>query len=160
MLGHHPLAVLLTILMFEWMSQVHYVGSVRNSGDLEPLFQSMLKHHWIEESQHAKLDTLLVDSLAEDLDAQAIDGAIDEYVEILEFFDAGLKAQAGLNLDALESAIGHPLDDRAAIEAQQHQAARWTYLGSGMGHPTFIATLQELSPAGAARVAEVGRAFQ
>jgi hypothetical protein len=158
-LRHHPLAVALTILMFEWMTQVHYLGSIRDAGDLEPLFKSMLKHHWVEESQHAKLDTLLVDSLAEGLDKQAIDGAIRECLEIVDYFDGGLKAQAGLNLDALERALGRSLDDRAATEAQQHQAARWTYLGSGMTHPTFVATLEELSPEGAARVAETARAF-
>ena len=67
-LRRRPVAVGLTILMFEWMSQTHYVDSVKDAGDIDPLFKSMLKHHWIEEAQHAKLDTLLIDSLAADLD--------------------------------------------------------------------------------------------
>jgi hypothetical protein len=28
----------------------------------------------------------------------------------------------------------------------QHQANRWTYIGSGMDHPKFLETLQKLSP--------------
>jgi hypothetical protein len=28
----------------------------------------------------------------------------------------------------------------------QHQANRWTYIGSGMSHPKFLETLQQLSP--------------
>jgi hypothetical protein len=29
----------------------------------------------------------------------------------------------------------------------QHQANRWTYIGSGMSHPRFLEALQALSPA-------------
>ncbi len=158
-LRHRPVAVGLTILMFEWMSQTHYVDSVKDAGDIDPLFKSMLKHHWIEEAQHAKLDTLVIDALAGGLDPGELDAAIDDFLEIGGFIDAGLQAQAALNLDALERLAGRSFDERDAILAQQHQAARWTYLGSGIAHPTFAATLKEISPRGAERVAEAARAF-
>ena len=64
-LRHDPLAVGLVILMIEWMTQQHYLGSIRDDGDLDPLFKSLMRHHWMEEAQHAKLDTLIVDALAE-----------------------------------------------------------------------------------------------
>ena len=64
-LRHDPLAVALVILMIEWMTQQHYLGSIRDDGDLDPLFKSLMKHHWMEEAQHAKLDTLIVEALAE-----------------------------------------------------------------------------------------------
>ena len=64
-LGHEPLSVALFILMIEWMTQSHYVDSVRGDGRLEPLFANLLRCHWIEEAQHAKLDTLMVEALAE-----------------------------------------------------------------------------------------------
>ena len=64
-LRHDPLAVGLVILMIEWMTQQHYLGSIKDDGDLDPLFKSLMKHHWMEELQHAKLDTLIVDALAE-----------------------------------------------------------------------------------------------
>src|SRR5947209_5183941 len=124
-LDHDPLAVGLVILMIEWMTQQHYLRSIRDDGEIEPLFKSLLKHHWMEESQHAKLDTLIVDALAVGRSEDQIDKALDEFFEIGAFLDAGLKDQARFNLDALEKAIGRKLDDRAALEAQQHQAARW-----------------------------------
>jgi len=46
-LKHDPLAVGLVILMIEWMSQQHYLGSIRDDGDIDPLFKSLLKHHWM-----------------------------------------------------------------------------------------------------------------
>jgi hypothetical protein len=160
-LRHDPLAVALVILHIEWMTQSHYVGSVRDDGDIDPLFKSLLKHHWMEEAQHAKLDTLMVEALAEGLSKAEINSALDEYLEIGMFLDEGLKAQTGLNLDAFEKATGRKLgeDERAALAGQQHQALRWTYLGSGMTHPKFVATLAAISPAARDRIAEVAPAF-
>ena len=158
-LRHQPLAVALVILMIEWMTQAHYLGSVKDNGDIDPLFKSLLKNHWIEESQHAKLDTLIVDALAEGKTEEQIDKAIDEVFEIAQFLDGGLKAQAAFNLDALEEVLRRKLEDRAEIEAQQHQAARWTFIGSGLVHERFKATLQNISPKAAARIAEAAPIF-
>jgi hypothetical protein len=158
-LRHDPLAVGLTILMIEWMSQQHYIGSIRDNGDIDPLFKRLLKHHWMEEAQHAKLDTLIVDALADGRSEAEIDKAIDEFFEIGAFLDAGLQQQAGFNLDALEKVIGRKVENREELLAQQHQAARWTYVGSGMVHERFKATVESLSPSAARRIAEAAPLF-
>jgi hypothetical protein len=158
-LRHDPLAVGLVILMIEWMTQQHYLGSIRNDNDLDPLFKDLMLQHWKEEAQHAKLDTLIVDALGEGRTEEQIDKAIDEFFEIGAFLDDGLKTQAGFNLDALEKAIGRKVEDREALLAQQHQAARWTYIGSGMVHERFKATLENLSASAAQRIAEAAPLF-
>jgi hypothetical protein len=157
-LKHDPLAVGLVILMIEWMTQQHYLGSIKDDGDLDPLFKSLMLHHWMEEAQHAKLDTLIVDALAEGRTEEQIDKAIDEFFEIGAFLDDGLATQAAFNLDALEKMIGRPVD-REAILPQQHQAARWTYIGSGMVHERFVSALESLSPRAAQRIAEAAPMF-
>ncbi|GAA3891035.1 hypothetical protein GCM10022276_07700 [Sphingomonas limnosediminicola] len=157
-LKHDPLAVGLVILMIEWMTQQHYLGSIKDDGDLDPLFKNLMLHHWMEEAQHAKLDTLIVDALAEGRTEAQIDKAIDEFFEIGAFLDDGLATQAAFNLDALEKAIGRPVD-RHAILPQQHQAGRWTYIGSGMVHERFKATLETRSPRAAQRIAEAAPLF-
>ena len=158
-LKHDPLAVALVILMIEWMTQAHYVGSIKDDADLDPLFKSLMKFHWMEEAQHAKLDTLIVEALAEGRTEGQWEKAMDEFFEIGAFLDGGLKQQATFNLDALEEVIGRKLDDREAIEAHQHQAARWTNVGSGMVHERFKAILESLSPRAAARIAEAAPNF-
>ena len=158
-LRHDPLSVGLVILMIEWMTQAHYLGSIRDDSELDPLFKSLLRHHWIEEAQHAKLDTLIVEALAEGRSEAEIDRAIDGFFEIGAFLDNGLQTQAGFNLDALEKVIGRKLEDRDAIQAQQHQAGRWTYIGSGMVHERFKATLEAISPHAAARIADAAPLF-
>lgn len=160
-LRHDPLAVALVILHIEWMTQRHYVDSVRDDGSLDPLFRSLLKHHWMEEAQHAKLDTLMVEALADGRDEAGIEAAVGEYLEIGLFLDGGLKSQTGFNLDAFERATGHMFDEtgREAFIAAQHQAARWTYLGTGMTHLRFRATIGKISPAARDRIDAVAPAF-
>ncbi len=41
----------------------------------------------------------------------------------------------------------------------QHQANRWTYIGSGMSHPKFLEVLQELSPARRMMIEKAAPAF-
>jgi hypothetical protein len=160
-LRHHPLSVALLILHIEWMSQLHYVDSIRDDGDLEPLFKSLLKHHWMEEAQHAKIDTLMVEALAEGRSEAAIQSAIDGYLDLGMFLDGGLKTQAAFNTAAFERATGRTLTEgqRAELTQRQHQALRWTYIGSGMTHPKFVASLAAMSPAARDRVAGIAPAF-
>jgi hypothetical protein len=156
-LGHSPLAVALTTLQIEWMTQRHWIEAVKDDQALDPQFKSLLKHHWMEEAQHAKLDTLIVDSLSRDLDSTAIAAAINEYLEIGGMVDAGLGQQVEFDVDNLARATGRKLSaaERATFASVQRQAMRWTYLGSGMTHPKFVGALHELLPAAADRVAKV-----
>jgi hypothetical protein len=160
-LRHDPLSIALVILMIEWMTQNHYIDSVRDDAGLDPLFKSLLKHHWMEEAQHARLDTLMVEALAEGRGPDEMRAAIDGFFAIGLYLDAGLRTQAELNLAAFERAAGRTLsaEARAEIVTQQHQALRWTYLGSGMVHPKFRATLGAISSEGLARVDEVAPSF-
>jgi hypothetical protein len=161
-LSHDPLGVALIILHIEWMTQRHYVDSVRGDGGLDPLFASLLKHHWIDEAQHAQLDTLLVEALAEGAGQAGIARGVDAYLAIGTFLDQGLASQVDFDLDALERASGRRLgsQERAELRAVQIQANRWTYLGSGMSHPEFLATVERLSPLERARLEGIVTAFR
>jgi hypothetical protein len=160
-LPHDPLAVALTILHIEWMTQRHYLDSIRDDQELDPQFKSLLKHHWMEEAQHARLDALMVEALAEGRGPTEIERAVEEYLGIGGFLDDGLKAQTRFDLEAFERATGRRLNAREREEfvAAQTQANRWTYLGSGMTHPNFLATLQSLSPEAAKRVEQIAPRF-
>ncbi len=160
-LAHQPLAVALTILHIEWMSQIHYTDSVKDDQELDAQFKSLLKHHWLEEAQHAKLDTVMVEALADEMSREAIEKAVDEYLEIVGFLDAGLKQQTLFDLEAFERATRRKLTEpeREKFIFAQHQANRWTYLGSGMTHPRFLATVEKLSSAQRKRIEDVSHLF-
>jgi hypothetical protein len=160
-LSHQPLAVALLILHIEWMTQRHYLDSVLDDQWLDLQFKSLLKHHWMEEAQHAKLDTLMVESLAKSLTEREIEGAVDEYLEMGGFLDNGLKAQTQFDLESLERGAGRELteSEREKFMEIQHQANRWTYIGSGMTHPNFLSTLGDLAPAARKRIEQISPVF-
>ncbi|HEX8999737.1 MAG TPA: hypothetical protein VGB07_07540 [Blastocatellia bacterium] len=160
-LSHSPLAVALLILHIEWFTQSHYLESIGGNQQLDPQFKSLLKYHWMEEAQHARLDTLMVETLAASLTAREIEIAVDEYLEMGGFLDNGLKAQAQFDLEAFERATRRQLtgNERAAFLEVQHQANRWTYIGSGMTHPNFLASLESLAPQLRKRIEEISPVF-
>jgi len=162
-LNHSRLGVFLTTLHIEWLTQKHYVESVKDNAaeDLDPLFVSLLKHHWLEEAQHAKLDTLIVDKLASALEPHRIETGVDDYMDIGKLLDGGLAAQVELDLASLEQAIGRTLsaDDRDEIRREQRKAYRTAFLVAGMKHPSFDRSLRELSARGHQRVAALAQAL-
>jgi outer membrane protein TolC len=143
------------------MTQRHYIDSVREDQQLDPQFKSLLRHHWMEEAQHAKLDTLMVKALAEGRDIREIDAAVEEYLKIGGLLDAGLKQQVDFDLDAFTRATGRDLNEQEKDQFRraQLQANRWTYLGSGMTHERVLAMLESLSPAARERVEKVAPVF-
>ena len=160
-LAEEPLSIALFVLMIEWMSQSHYVDSVKDDRGLDPLFASLLRHHWMEEAQHAKLDTLMVEALAKGRSESELHAAVDGFMRIVAFFDMGCKQQAKFNLDTLEAVAGkRPSEaDRFEFLERQHQALRWTYLGSGLVHKEFRATLGALSLAQRERIDALASRF-
>lgn len=160
-LAHHPLAVALTILHLEWMSQAHYVDSVKCDDTLDPQFKSLLKHHWMEEAQHAKIDSLMVDALADSSIPEEIEMAINEYFEIVDMIDQGLRQQAEFDADAFVAATARPFcgDERSLYVNTQHQALRYTFIGSGMVHPQFMGSMERISPHAGAQVRSAAHVY-
>jgi hypothetical protein len=149
-LSYPALSVGLLTLHIEWMVQRHFQESVQEDVTLDPQFKNLLLHHWMEELQHAQLDTLIVEAIAKDLSAADIEAGVAGYVALGGFLDAGLKQQTLFDLAAMEKAVSRRLDDeqRQRFIAVQHQANRWTYIGSGMSHPKFLETLGRVTAEG------------
>jgi hypothetical protein len=160
-LAHDPLGVTFTILHIEWMVQNHYVDSVKDNQELDPQFKSLLKHHWLEEIQHAKIDTLMVEALAAGRSEEQILDAVEQYIEIGGFIDGGLKQQVEFDLEAFETATGRELnaEEKEEFRRVQLQANRWAYLGSGMTHPKVLQTLESLTPKARQRIESIAPAF-
>lgn len=160
-LSHQPLAVALTVLQGEWMTQRHYLDSVRDDRDLDPQFKSLLKHHWMEEAQHAKLDTLMVETMSETCSQPEIEAAIQEHLAIVRFMDEGFRQQVEFDLESLTRATGRNLSDseRDRFTELQLQAMRWTFIGSGMTHPNFLVSLEHLQPGASQRMKQIAAAF-
>ena len=153
-LSNSDLAVSILILHLEWLTQRHYLESVKTDEALDPRFVSLLKHHWQEEAQHAKIDTLVAAELASKATPAEIEKAIDDFLGIGGLLDSGLQQQVKFDSVALEQATGRKLtdDERAKLEAQQLRSYRWTFLVSGLEQENFARAVRDLSEAGLERV--------
>jgi hypothetical protein len=160
-LAHDPLAVALLTLHIEWMVQRHYTESVRDNQALDPQFKSLLRHHWMEEVQHAKLDTLMVEAMAAASSPDAIAKGIEGYLALGGMIDGALKQQVAFDLGSFAAATGRTLNEseKQQFTAVQHQAQRWTFIGSGMSHPNFLGTVEKISPGDRGRLAEMAAMF-
>ena len=160
-LSHSALGVALTILHIEWMTLRHYLEGVRDNQVLDAQFKSLLKNHWLEESQHTKLDTLMVESLAQKATAAEIDKAFADYADIGMFLDNGIVQQAEFNVESFMRATGKRLNATQCEEMTKAmiKGMRWTYLGTGMTHPNFLATVEAIRPEARKQIEAMAPAF-
>jgi len=143
------------------MVQRHYVESIKDDQELDPQFKSMLKHHWLEESQHTKLDTLVVEELAANASESEIELAFEEYGEIGAFLDQGIQRQTEFDVESFVQASGRKLSrsEREQMSQAVLKGMRWTYLGTGMTHPNFLDTVQNIKPEARAQIEQMAPAF-
>jgi len=157
-LAEHPLAVALIVLHIEWMTQEHYLRSVRGSVDIDPQFKAMLRFHWIEEAQHARLDGLIIEKLAASQSEEDLYEGVRGYLRIVDRLDRVLTDQVQLDIEAFGRA-GGTLDDtqRERWREVQPAAYREAFVLAGIDHPRFRRTVeQHFGPA----AAELHRAIE
>jgi hypothetical protein len=138
-LGKSSAAVLLFTSAIEWMSQRHYVEAFQDDAGVDPFTKDVFKAHWLEESQHAKLDhleTLRAFALIGDRDRER---AIDEVIELVTAVDGLLHQQTEHDLANLAKLIGRQFDATESDEIRSSvlRAKRWTFIQSGTTHPRF-----------------------
>ena len=140
--------------MIEWFTQLHYVEHVRDRAELDELFRDLLRFHWIDESRHARMDSLLIDEVAGELAADQRENAVDELLELGGAVDGLLAQQIELDIDALQAATGRVFTDveRDEIRTHQRRAYRWTFLVSGLQHPNFIRIVEQITDTGTDKI--------
>jgi len=160
-LSTSPLTALLLTSMIEWFTQLHYVEHVRDRAELDELFRDILRFHWIDESRHARLDSLLIDEVASDLTPEEREHAVDQLLELGGAVDGLLAQQAELDIDALQLATDRTFtdDERDEIRTHQQRSYRWTFLVSGLEHPNFVSIVERLTTNGAEKLAQAATAL-
>jgi hypothetical protein len=160
-LATSPLTALLLTSMIEWFTQLHYTEHVRDRAELDELFRDLLRYHWIDESRHARMDSLLIDEVADGLSAADREQAIDQLLELGGAVDGLLGDQVELDIDALQAATGRRFTEaeRDEIRTHQRRAYRWTFLVSGLEHPNFVRIVDQLTTDGAAKIAATADAL-
>ena len=123
-LSKSPMAVLLVTLHLEIITQAHYVDAMRDNQEMEPLFTSLFKYHWVEEAQHAKLDVLQLNKLRADAAPEQVETAINDYFDIVSAFAGLLAAQAKLDIGSLSARSVATSARRSRLPSRQRSDER------------------------------------
>jgi hypothetical protein len=142
-LAEHPLAVSLAVLHIEWMTQEHYLRSVRGSVDIDAQFKNMLRFHWVEEAQHARIDMLLIDKMVTGHSEQDLKEGVRGYLRIMRRLEQLFADQIELDIEAF-GRCGGTLDGAQRDRWREVQAAayREAFVLAGMNHPRFRSTVE------------------
>lgn len=139
------LAVMLVTLHLELITQQHFVDAIKVApGEIDPSFRSLFEHHWLEESQHARIDALEIAKLSAMRSESDLTFAFEQYAEIMTNLDQLFARQAAMDLDTLERITGASLDNRSSLLQQQHTSYRQNFLHDGFENAQFVRTVTKL----------------
>ena len=160
-LGKSRLCSLLLTSMIEWFTQLHYLEHVRADEQLDGLFRDLIKYHWIDEATHAKLDSLVINEIVGPLSLEQREHAVEELLELGGAVDGLLSQQADLDIESLQRATHRTFTEheRAEIKTNIQRGYRWTFLVSGLRHPTFVKIVGELTEQGPRRLEAAAKAL-
>ena len=148
-LSKNRLAVLLLTSAIEWFTQLHYLTGFKDEGALDPFTKRIFKFHWLEESQHAKVDHLEALRAFGNMNEAERDTAIDDLIELVGAVDGLLQKQTDLDVQNFVTYTGRALTDEESqtLHDSVLKAKRYTFIESGVTHPNFQALFGEVSTA-------------
>jgi len=143
-----PMAVLLMTLHLELLTQRHFLASSNGdvAEDLDPLFRNLLRHHWLDEAQHKRIDELKLRKWTRSSSPSVRARAVAEYFEMLRALDALLLDQLKLDLKSFVARTGRILTEveEAAFMELQHRSYREVFMVTGMAESLLYDVLREL----------------
>jgi hypothetical protein len=156
-LSKHTGAVLLLTAAIEWLTQRHYLTCFRGNDALDPFTRHIFKCHWLEESQHARLDELETLRAFAHMPEADKDVAIDDLIELVGAVDGLLQQQAEYDVENFERYRDRALEPatRRDVHDRVLDAKRYTFIETGVTHPNFMSLFKTVTtPAQQARVQE------
>ncbi len=132
-------AVLLLTSAIEWFTQLHYLTCFKDDQGLDAFTRGIFKAHWLEESQHARMDHLETLRAFASMSEAEKDCAVDDLIELVAAVDGLLQQQSAYDVENLGRYLG-----RAFAKAEEREvygavlsAKRYAFIESGVTHPNF-----------------------
>jgi hypothetical protein len=140
-------SALLLIDCIEWFTQYHYIAAIKEDEGLDALTNHIFKAHWLEESQHARIDHLEALRVFEVMDNKERDVAVTDLIELVQSVDGLLQQQVELDVQNFEKYIGRIFsgEEREEIYSQELKKKRWVFIECGICHPRFVELFTEVT---------------
>jgi para-aminobenzoate N-oxygenase AurF len=139
-LGKNEGAVLLLIASIEWFTQHHYLAAIKADDNLDPLTKEIFRAHWVEESQHAKMDHNEALQAFTKMTEEEKDLAVSDLIVLVKAVDGLLQKQSGYDVENLSRYLGRIFSENEKQELYQEilRTKRWVFNESGVTHPNFV----------------------
>ncbi len=133
-------AVLLLTACIEFFTQLHYVQAFKDDESLDPLTKHIFKSHWLEESQHARMDHLETLRAFRPMTEADRDRAIDDLIELVAAVNGLIQKQANFDVQNLEKYVQRTFTklEREEILNSVLRAKQYCFIESGVTHPSFL----------------------
>lgn len=138
-LGKNEGAVLLLIACIEWFTQYHFLSAIQDDDRLDPLTKRIFRAHWVEESQHAKMDHNEAIRCFAKMTSQEKETAMNDLIELVQAVDSLLQKQSGFDVENLSHFLGRIFSQEEKEELYREilKSKRWVFIESGLTHPNF-----------------------
>src|SRR5262245_35182264 len=135
-------AILLLTAAIEWFTQLHYTEAFKDDESLDAFTKRIFKFHWLEESQHARMDHLETLRAFKRMTEAEKDQAVNELIELAGAVDGLLQQQAIFDVQNLQKYLGRNFksDEVDEIYSRELRAKRYCFIESGVTHPNFLKT--------------------
>lgn len=139
-LSHRPLSIWLLTLHTEVMTHYHYTDIFKVSAQIEPQFINVLKQHWLEESQHVKIDRLEIQGHIQKSSPEELALVVSDYFQLLKYVDHELHISAQILIENFKAISGSSLDGfrEKRLRSFLIRVLRNFMIYAGVKHPTFI----------------------
>lgn len=139
-LGKNEGAVLLLIACIEWFTQYHFLSAIKDNPNLDPLTHHIFRAHWLEESQHAKMDHNEAIRVFENMSHHKREEAVSDLIELVQALDGLLQKQSQYDVNNFERYLGKGFNGSELQRLQEEILAtkRWVFIESGLTHPNFV----------------------
>jgi hypothetical protein len=140
-------AVMALILEIELFTREHYKQSMEPDDEVSDLYKDVFLFHWKEETTHSMIDELEWPLVDEKMSREERDNAVTDVIDLVTDVDNILKTQSQSDTDYFLKINDRQLskDQVEKLKNSIHQAYRWQYIFSGVGHPRFVSMLNSMT---------------
>ncbi|MEL7208841.1 MAG: metal-dependent hydrolase, partial [Actinomycetota bacterium] len=107
-LNHSRAAVLLLTSMLEWLTQAHYLAYFNEptgAAELDEAYRQLFRLHWVEEAQHARIDSLETLRAVAPLTEHQRELAVDEFLDLCAALVLGERGDGPQRLEAVDPGV-------------------------------------------------------
>lgn len=146
-MSKHPLSIWLLALHGEITTHFHYTDIFKLNMGMEPKFVELLKFHWLEESQHVRVDLIEMNKMLATMSEEDKKTALNDYIDLLLELDKEMFSSADILIENFRICTGSKSDQVGSSDHLRNflvRTLRNFLVYVAFRHPTVLNTIKLL----------------